>query len=216
MEPQQPGQLGHNPYDFILNPPKPPAQHPIGGKLPLPKIGGNSLGLQIGILIGGAVLIMIVIGIIVSALTGSKLNTKDLTNLAAQQTEIVTVATQGNNLVTQSANQQVAINARLTIATDNRNLIGFLLSHGVKVSTKQLQADVSAATTLQLRNAQANSTIDPVFAQIMQSKLQTYASSVKTDYNGATSTTLKQLLSGEYAQAELLLREIPTSLSGQN
>jgi hypothetical protein len=216
MEPQQqPGQLGHNPYDFILNPPKPTAQHPLG-KLPLPKIGGRSLGLQIGVLVGGAIVLMIILGVIVSALTGGNLNKTDLINLAAQQTELIRVANLSSGLVTQSVNQNLSINAVLTLKTDNRALLGFLTSEGVKVSTKQLTIDQSAETTLQLQNAQANSTIDVVFAQVMQNELQSYATNVKKDYNEATNPTLKQLLQTDYTQAELLLKQVPTSTSVQD
>jgi hypothetical protein len=216
MEPQQqPSQSGHNPYDFIMNPPSPDTQHPLGG-LPLPKIGGKSLGLQIGVLVGGAVILMIILAIIVSALTGNNLNTTDLIDLAAQQAELIQTANTGNGIVTQSSNQDLSINAVATITTDNNALLSFLTSEGVKPSPKQLAADLSAETTLQLQNAQANSTIDVVFAQVMQNELQTYASNIQKDYNEATNHALRQLLQTDYTQAELLLKEIPAASSLQS
>jgi hypothetical protein len=216
MEPQQqPGQLGHNPYDFILNPPKPTAPHPLGG-LPLPKVSGHSLAAQIAVLIGGAIIVMIIIAIIISALTGSNLNTTDLINLAAEQAELIQIATVNGSTVTLTSNQELAINTQLTIQTDSNNLLKFLAAQGVKPSPKQLQADSSAATTLQLQNAQANSTIDTVFAQIMQNQLQTYTSSIRKDYDEATNPTLKRLLSTDYTQAELLIKEVPSSASTQS
>lgn len=216
MEPQQqPGQLGHNPYDFILNPPKPTTKHPLGG-LPLPKVGGHSLVAQIAVLIGGAVIVMIIIAIVVSALTGNNLNTTDLTNLAAEQAELIQIATTNGSTVTLSSNQQLAINAQLTLQTDTNSLLNFLATQGVKPSAKQLQADTSAATTVQLQNAQANSTIDTVFAQVMQNQLQTYAGSIKKDYNEATNPTLRKLLRTDYAQAELLLQEVPSAAATQS
>jgi hypothetical protein len=216
MEPQQPGQLGHNPYDFILNPPKPTSQHPLGG-LPLPRAGGRrSLALQIAILVGGAVIVMIVIAVVVSALTGNKLNTTDLINLAAEQTEIVRVANTGGGLVTQEDNQQLAINTQLTIETDNHALVSFLAQEGTKISAKQLQADQNLETTEGLQNAQSNSTVDIAFAQTMQNELQTYAGNIKKDYNEATNATLKQLLNTDYTQVELLLKQVPSSAALQN
>jgi hypothetical protein len=216
MEPQQqPNPLGHNPYDFILNPPKPATQHPLGG-LPIPKIGRHSLLFQVSILVGGAAIVMIVIAVIVSALAGSKINTADLTDLAAQQTELIRVANLGSGIVTQSSNQDLAINTQLTIQTDNSALVSFMATQGMNLSPKQLAADQSAQTTLQLQNAQANSTSDTVFAQVMQSEIQSYMSSLRKDDNEATDRTLKQLLGNDYTQAALLLKQVPTTSSVQN
>jgi hypothetical protein len=216
MEPQQqPGQLGHNPYDFILNPPKPTHRHPLGG-LPLPRIGGRSLFMQIIVLVGGAAIVMVIIAVAISALTGNKLNTTDLINLAAEQTELISVSTAGGGMVSQASNQQLAINTRLTLETDNRVLLSFLASDRTKVSTKQLGVDANAEIPVELQNAQQSSTVDTVFAQIMQSQLQSYASNIKKDYAEATNSTLRQLLSVDYTQAELLLKQVPSSSSVQN
>jgi hypothetical protein len=119
-------------------------------------------------------------------------------------------------MVTQASNQDLALNAELTLKTDNSNLLGFLTADGVKVGTKQLGMDDSAETSLELQNAEANSTGDVVFVQIMQTELQSYASSLKKDYNEASSSTLKQLLSTDYTQAQLLLREVPSGTSVQD
>lgn len=216
MEPQQqPGQLGHNPYDFILNPPKPSSPHPLGS-LPLPKIGGRSLALQIATLVGGAVILMVIIAVVVSALTGNKLNTTDLINLAAEQTELIRVATSGGGMVSQPSNQELAINVRLTLETDSKALLNFLASDGVDISSKQLGDDQDLETTVALQDAQQSSTVDVVFAQDMQSQLQAYASSIKSDYNEASNPTLKKLLSTDYIQAELLLKEVPSASSVQD
>lgn len=215
MEPQQPGQLGHNPYDFILNPPKPTNQHPLGG-LPLPKIGGRSILLQIAVLVGGAVIVMVVIGVVVSALTGNKLNTTDLINLAAEQIEITNIAQTGGGMATQASNQQLAINTQLTVETDNRALLDFLAEQGIKVTSKELAADQNLATTEQLQSAQSNSTVDIVFAQIMQSQLQAYSSNIKKDYAEASNSTLKKLLDTDYTQAKLLLEQVPATSTLQN
>lgn len=217
MEPQQqqPGQLGHNPYDFILNPPKPTTPHPLGG-LPIPKIGGSSLGLQIFILLAGAGLVMVIIAIITSALTSNNLNKADLTNLAAQQIEIIRVSALGGGTVTQSSNQQLAINVQLTLKTDSRNLLTFLSTSGITVSSKQLTAGNNAQTTLELQNAQANSTTDDVFAQIMKSELESYANNLRKDYGEAKSKTLKSLLNADYIQAQFLLKEVPPTSSVQS
>ena len=216
MEPQQqPSQLGHNPYDFILNPPKPANQHPLG-RLPIPQVGGKSLVAQIVVLVGGAVVLMIIIAVVISMLTGNKLNTTDLINLAAEQSELVAIATSGGGMVSQADNQQLAINTQLTIETDNQALLNFLASEGIKPSTKQLAADNNSEITIELQNAQQSSTQDVVFAQIMQSQLQTYTSNIKKDYNEASNTKLRQLLNTDYVQSQLLLKQIPASDSLQN
>lgn len=215
MEPQQqPGQLGHNPYDFILNPPKPTDEHPLGG-LPLPRVGKHSLILQIAVLLGGAILLMIIIAIVVSVLTGKKLDSTKLISLAAEQTELVSISTTGGSVVTQASNQQLAINTQLTLETDNQALLSFLASDGIKVTSKQLEADANAEVAIELQNARQNSTVDQTFAQIMQNQLQTYANNIQSDYNKATNTSLRQLLKIDYAQAKLLLKQVPSASSVQ-
>ncbi len=215
MEPQQqqPGHLGHNPYDLILNPPKPNTKHPLGG---LPRVGGGRFGAQIFVLIGGAIGLMIVIAIVTSALTGNNLNKTDLINLAAEQIEIIRVSQLGDGAVQQGNNQQLAINTQLTVKTDSVALLSFLASSGITASTKQLSSDMNAQTTLQLQNAQSNSTSDTVFAQLMQSELSTYAGNLKKDYTEAKSSSLKSLLNNDYIQAELLLKEVPTTSTVQS
>lgn len=218
MEPQQqPSPLGHNPYDFILGPPKPTKQHPLG-RLPIPKILGQSFGLRIAMLVAGAAIIMIIIAVVVSALTGHKLNQTELVDLAAKQTEIIDVAKAGGNSVSASSNQQLAIVVQLTLETDNQKLVQFLGSEGIPsaildATPEHLSADIEAETNHDLQTAEQSNTVDLVFDQLMQSDLQAYASSIKTDYNSTSNSSLKRLLGTDYTQAELLLKQVPSQSS---
>lgn len=212
MEPQQPGQLGHNPYDFILNPPKTTTEHPLGGKLPTIGGGsGKSFGLMIGVILGGAFLVMIILALVVSALTGNKLNTAELTNLVGTQVQLIDFTTLSNGVLTQTPTQELSINAQLTLETDRSNLVNFLASEGIKVNAKILGQSLNATTALELHNAQNDNTVDSTFAQVMQSQLQSYATTLKQMYGQTGNAQLKKLLSTDYTQAELLLREVPSA-----
>jgi hypothetical protein len=216
MDPQQP-QLGHNPYDFILNP-KQPVKHPLNplsGKLPT-SVTGNSLVMKLLFIIGGAVLLMIVLAIATSLLTHNKGDVAQFTSLAETQQEVVRVATYGQNMVTQTGSQQLAIDTILGVQTQQNQLLSYLGQQGVKLSTKQLALKANLTINTELTNAQQTSTVDTVYAQVMQSELQSYASQTKQLWQLTTDTTARSFLRADYAQTELLLKQVPSPSSVQS
>ncbi len=205
MNPQQ--DPSGNPYDFIMNPGQPQKAGP--GKL-LSVGGGNSFIVKLVMIIGGAIVLMIAVAILVNVLTGSKTNTTDLVTLAQTQTEIARVAGEGAAQGTTDATKNVAISTQLTISTQQAQLSKYLASVGKKVSPKDLGLKKNAQTDTQLTEAQANSTYDLVFGQVLTNQLNGYESMLKQYYATATSNTVKSLLATDYQQAQLLVEQIPS------
>jgi hypothetical protein len=211
MEPNQP-QLGHNPYDFIINPQK-PVQHPLGIKIP--GVGGGAFGSKLVVIIGGAVILMIIFGIAAAVLGGGGNNVTQLVGIAETQAGIVNVATFGYSEVSQTSTLNLAVDTQLTVQSQQIQMVKYITSEGTKVSAKELLSKVLKSTQLQLTAAQQNSTVDPVFAQIMQNDLQSYSSELKTAYNTSKSSSAKSILATDYNQVQMLLKLVPSLSSLQ-
>jgi hypothetical protein len=207
MDPQQ-YPSGQNPYDFILNPPKPPKASPLA-KLPG---GGNPFVAKIILLAGVAIVIMIILAIVSSFLTkGSSANTTALIDIAQTQAELIRVSDQGVNNASQQSVKNLAITTKYTAKTQQNQLIKYLSSQGATVNPKQLTLKRNAQTDQKFTVAQQTSTFDAVFAKEMQSELQTYATSLKQLFNTATGENERTLLSTDYTQAQLLISQIPSN-----
>ncbi len=207
MQPQGSPPAPNN-YDFFLN----PAQAPKPGKLPnVPGVRSPFLKRLI-LIVGGGLLLIVVVWIFASVVLGGKSDT-GLLSVAQAQTELIRVATEGTQDATVQTTKNLAITTQLALDTDQGQLLAYASKHGTKISPKQLGLTKNASTDQQLSNAQAASNFDAVFAQVMQTNLQAYAGILKQAFNASASTTQKQLLSTEYARANLLLAQASTAIS---
>lgn len=204
MNPNQPATN----YDFILNPPS--AKRRLG----LPG-SSNPFFMRIALIIGVGVVLVIVLALIGSLLGGGGIDTKTLSGIAETQNELVRVSKQANSYLTQSATQNLSINVDLTVLTQQQQLIAFLKTHGTKLSPKQLALKKNATTDTQLTNAQQNSTYDVVFAQLIGNQLNSYASDLRQAYKATTSKSVRALLSADYTQTQMLIKQIPSASSLQ-
>lgn len=200
----------HNPYDFIMNPPQPPKRKLINLQ------GGNSFGMLIGLIVGGALLLMVVLAIIVSLLGGNKANTADLISLSQSQQELMRVANTGASDATHQNTKDLAITAEYTLRSQQREVLAFLAQHGKVVGEKELALKQNARTDQQFKAAQSTSTFDLVFSQTMQNQLTTYATTLKQLSSTASSRSERELLSGYYEQTQLLISQIPYTQDSLN
>lgn len=192
-----------NPYEFIMNPQQPPKRKLINLS------GGNSFGMLLGLILGGALLLMLVLAIIVSLLGGSKANTGDFISLSQTQQELMRVANQGASDATHQTTKDLAITAEYTIRSQQREVLAFLATHGKTVGGKELALKQNARTDQQFRAAEATSTFDLVFSQTMQNQLTTYASTLKQLHAAASGKAEREMLSGYYEQTQQLISQIP-------
>lgn len=204
MQPQQPYGPAPNNYDFIVNPSPPPKKSLI----PLPT--GSSMLQRIAIVGGGLVILIIIIAIFASLLSGGS-NTAPLVSIAQQQNELIRVATLGTQQATDQSAKNFAQSTELSLTTEQQQLLGYLKDHGTKVSAKQLALTQSTKTDTELAAAQAASTFDSTFEQVMQTQLSSYAQSLKTTFAGTTGVNARKLLNADYTAANLLLKQLPTT-----
>lgn len=204
MQPQQPN-LGYNsgnPYDFIVNPPKPPKKSVI------PSLGGGgSFTQKLIFILSGAVILIIIMWIIGNLLGGGGINVTDITKLTQQQQEITRVAALGAESGRTDV-RNTAANAQLSILTQQQQWLRVLANEGVELKDDQLGLLENANTTQLLTNARANNTYDSTFLQILRSYLTEYSQALEANFAKATTDDEKNLLSTNYQQVKLLLEQL--------
>jgi hypothetical protein len=211
MEPQQPygsfpAPPTGNPYEFITNPQK-PGKPPRPG---LPSVSGGSFVGKLVLIIGGGVGIIVVLFVVINLVFSGSTNLTTLIQVAETQQEIIRVANLAqNNGVTDETVAGGAMNTLLTVTTQQQNTIDYLALHRQKVPAKTLALKRDAATDQRISQAKATSTLDIVFPQIMRQELTDYSTQLKTNYDGATSKSLKAMLATQYNQTQLLIKQWP-------
>ena len=199
--PHNPG-APDDPYRFIMEPPK-PAKGPR-----VPGISSNPFLMKIVFLVGGAVILLFIVAFVVNIFFGNKTNIQDIVNIAATEQEIIRVSGKGVNASDQSV-KNAAITTQATLTTQQQEWITFLAKHGRKATPKELALKKSTAADTRLTQAQATSTFDLAFTQVMRAQLQSYGSELKTAYTNATNTQEKTLLEKDFKAAALLLEQWP-------
>jgi hypothetical protein len=192
----------HNPYEFILNPQQPHRPRRLG-------LGGGSFGMLIGMIVGGALLLMLVVGVAVTLLAGNKANTTDFVGLSQSQQELIRVSHQGATDAVQQTTKNLAITAEYGLQTQQQQVLKYLATHGKDVGKKEIVLKQNAQTDLQFKTAKATSTFDLVYSQTMQNQLTAYANTLKELFSKTTKTTERELLGKYYEQTQLLISQIP-------
>jgi hypothetical protein len=204
MDPYQQYQAppqGGNPYDFIINPGKPPKKK-VG-------LGGNNFMFTIIFIVGGAIIFMVILALIANSLGGSKLSKADLISLAQTEQELARVSQGAATNATQQTTKNLAVTIEFTMDTQQKRVLTFLGNNGVKVGAKELALKQNATTDQQLASAKTTSTYDLTYSQLTQSQLESYANAVKALNAKAANKTESDLTSDFYTQTQLLISQIP-------
>lgn len=203
LQPLPSTQAAYNPvdYEFITNPPKP--KHRWLG-------GGSSQTSRLLLLAGGLLVIVIIVWAAAALFSPKSNNAVSLTAIAQQQTEISRVA--GVALMQPGASQttrSLAASTSLTIGTDQANLVTFLKKNGIKLSPKQLALRRNLATDAALTAAASAGNFDSAYAATVRTELNAYGNNLSQAYVNSKSPALKSLLSQDYNNAQLLIKQIP-------
>ncbi|HEU4914773.1 MAG TPA: hypothetical protein VFT16_05240 [Candidatus Saccharimonadales bacterium] len=190
-----------SPYEFILNPSKPPKKK-FG-------LGGNNFAVTLGLIIGGALIFMIVLTLLLNAVGGKTLSKADLIALAQTENELVRVSQTAAATATQQTTKNLAVTIQFSMLTQQKKTLNFLAQNGVDVDEKELGLKQNATTDQQLASAKTTSTFDLTFSQIMQDELEAYARNLKALNASAANKTESDLTSTFYTQTQLLISQIP-------
>jgi hypothetical protein len=159
--------------------------------------------MKIGLILGGAVLLMIIMGVVVS-LIPSNLNSSDLTALGQSQNGLFVICNDALNNSKAQDTRNFAANCSTSLTTEQAELLDYTAKHGLKLDKKQLDLGVNSKTTSALKTSIAASTYDETFTTLVQSQLTLYMAKIKATFKTAKSTAQKQLLSTEWTTAQLL------------
>ncbi len=202
MNPQQ-DYLGpnHNPYDFIMNPGKPPKKGFSAGLPPL--------ALKILLVLGGVFLVMVLVAIVLSFGSSKSIGKAELIGLAQTQQEIIRISDEGASAAVQQTTKNLATTAVLAIQTQQTQLLTLLEKNGIKTDDKQLALKQDANTDLKFKEATATSTFDTTFSQVIEEQLRAYAVTLQAYYNKTGSKSQRDMFGTDYTQAQLLLSQVP-------
>lgn len=194
MEPQAP----QPDYNFILNPETPPKKAVIGG---------NSTAVRLAVVAGGLVVLAIIALVIMKLLSsGSGFDKPSLLSVAQDQTAILQTITGSQNLTNADLKNAVAT-TKLTISTQQSELLGYLSNHKFKPNDKVLALKVSAQTRKQLLDAQASSSLDDTLKTILNDQLSNYQKDLSIAFNKAGPAG-KKILKSHYEQNVMLLQQL--------
>lgn len=200
--PPNPGMGGPQPnYDFITNPVQPTGKKRWGGQ--------QSTLFKIIVFGVGLLVLLIVFGIIRSALSGGNSSTTALNAVAQQQTAVAHIAgiakdQQGIDTTTLNS----ANTAAVSVASSQAQLIAFSSSHGVKIDTKKLGLKIDVNVDNQLKTAVAAGTYDQTYSTVMQAQLKEYKQTLQQAYNQLSNPEGRNLLDDQFKQADLLLVQL--------
>lgn len=191
------GHSGHNPYEFIVNP-----NTPKRGGIAL----GGGFGMRIGLLVGGAVVLMILIAIVMSALA-PKSSTPGLTAIAQRQQEIMRISAAAELKTNNQDTKNFVTSANLSITSSQQQITGYLATKGTKLKSKTLALDQNTQTDTLLANADSAGTYDVTAVQVITSQLQTYEGQLQASFKQTHSTQAKAVLQQCYTSADKLLAQ---------
>lgn len=203
MDPNQPypGSPQGNPYEFILNPAKPPRPKRFGF--------GNNMAVTIAMIVGGALLIMILLTIVTNLLTPEKVGEKELLGLAQSQTELARISEEAVGDSTQQVTKNLATTVQYTMLTQQQQTIKVLGSIGVEVDEEVLALKQNGDTDQRFKNAQSTSTFDATYTAIIEKELNNYAGTLKHLTTQNMSQQERSRVSDYYKQTQQLISQIP-------
>lgn len=200
-------------YGFIMEPPKPARRG-----LSLPGFFGpdSSLLARVALVLGGLLALIIIFAIARSLFSGGG-NTAALTSVAQSQQSIIHVITNGPGQDNQQqatladSTKNFSATAQATLTSAQAQLIQYMADNHKKINEKDLDLKIDPAIDAQLSTAAANSTYDSAFRQAMKTQLTSYEQALQEAYKQTTGPKGRALLSQEFDDAQLLLRQLDGS-----
>lgn len=190
-----------NPYDFIMNPVAAPKKKKfsVGNK-------GSLKGKVVKIIAAGVALIILVIIGARLLLGNPSGNASALIELAASQQELVRVSGLGLQKAKDPTVLAFAQTAKLTVSSQNSELLTYLKDKGVKYKPEQLSAAKDTTVDDKLTSAAANNQLDQVFLDTLKNSLGEYRKKLQEDYKSSASQATKDMLSKDYDSVTELLK----------
>jgi hypothetical protein len=206
MSPQQPQDQSTAPapvgnsdpnYNFIFNNQQHAKKH-----FSLPG-GSNPFKIAALVAIAGAVLGVLII--ILSNIFGPKINTKQITDVAAHGQEISRVSI----LVSQKSRDLNTANLAATTSTvitsQQQQLFNYLKKNKKNVAVKDVGIYLNKKTDADIQSAEQNNRLSEYYYSYLKKNLTDYQSAVKTAYDTASGPNLRSNLQEFYLSTKTIL-----------
>jgi uncharacterized protein YpmB len=185
-------------YNFIFNDPQKSKR-----RFRLP--GGNNLTKITILAVAGCAILGILIIVLSSIFNGDKVNTKQLTDVAARSQEIITTS----DIISQQSKDVNTTNLATTtsnvLGSEQEEVLVYLKKNHKKILTKDLDIYVNKKVDAEIQDAAQNNRLSEYYSSYLKSKLTTYQASVKTAYDGSSSAKLKAILQDSYSSTKTIL-----------
>ena len=193
LPPQQPEP---NPYDFIYGTPAKKKSLAPGG------MKGRI------IVVAVILVVLIILFVVVMSFLGSagKARTQKYTELAQRQTEIIRLATIGEQKSTSLETKSLAITTRLSVSSSQSEMSAVIEKNGVsaKALSKQLTASKNSKSDEALAEAERNNRFDETFTQLITTEINNYKIQLNSAASGATKSDTA-VLQKAFSQANTII-----------
>lgn len=188
-------------YAFIMDPGSAAPKKPL-----LPSNGSPLLKVVLG---GVTLILLFVIFSVVRGLISGPSPFPTYASIAQEQEALIHLssnALEQEGLTT--ANRQFAATAKVSLISSQKAMVSYLGKNKFKLDDKQLGFKISQKTDKRLETAAAATTYNSTFDEIMKTELTEYKSQLQQTYNKYELKNGRALLSKDYKQADLLLKQL--------
>ncbi len=137
-------------------------------------------------------------------LGGKTTNADQLVSVAARAQEIARISTLVQQQSTSTDTKGLASTTSETLSSQQKQLVVYLKSQGIKASTKKLAARLDKNTDAQLLAAQQNNNYDQTYFNYLKTNLAAYQNDINTVQKGV-SKKAQAILSTTNASVQTLL-----------
>jgi hypothetical protein len=197
---QNPAPVGNtNPdFNFIFNNGQKPRRW-----FSIPRVN-SPVKLAALIVVSGAVLGILII--VLSGLFGPKINTKEITNVAAKAQEISRVSTTVTDLSRDLNTANLASTTSTTLNSQETELINYLKKNKKRANPKELAIYLNKQTDSELETANQNNKLSEYYYSYLKKNLSDYQVAVKTAYDTASGPSLRTTLNEFTLSTQTILK----------
>lgn len=198
MDPMQQQPAPQNPYGFIVDPQQPQKR---------PFLSGNSTQSRM-LIVGGAVLLLIIIGVAVSTIFSSINNrgTNQLKTVYAEQQEVIRIAEMGAREARSSDTRNFAITTQFAVQTSQTEIDTLLKTRKAKLKPEEINIKKNDKLETLLTSAAANNRYDETIHELLQKQITSYSQALQAAYEGNKGQQTRSTLTEAFQSATLLIK----------
>lgn len=174
-------------------------------------ISQNPFVMKLLLIVGGVLILMGAGAFLINTFYGDKTNLNDVLGIVQEEQEILRISEKLTEN-TAAATKNATASTKGAVTSQQQEWLVYLAQHGrKKIPAKELSLKQNTSTDKRLSQAQATSTFDITYRQVMRAQLEGYAASLKSLHAKSSSKKEKALLAEDYNEVQLLLEQWPAA-----